>query len=149
MSFDATGNLWIGDVGQSTYEEVNFIPGGSTAARISAGMNVKAQSLMRADHWGRCARQSAIPVFPRGRTIDHRRASSMTKTCPGSAGQVHIWRLHDRKDLCAGEVGLYGHGDRNHLAAFGPIGAYELASFGLDTQHNLYAIKIDGVAVKP
>src|SRR5690606_12056322 len=26
ISFDAAGNLWIGDVGQGEYEEVNFLP---------------------------------------------------------------------------------------------------------------------------
>lgn len=41
MSFDsATGDLYIGDVGENTFEEVNFVPNGTPAGKLNFGWGI-------------------------------------------------------------------------------------------------------------
>ena len=48
FSFDrATGDMWIGDVGQNAYEEIDFAKAGA-AASTSAGVNAKGRTSTRA-----------------------------------------------------------------------------------------------------
>ena len=43
FSFDrATGDLYIGDVGQNAWEEIDYLPRGTPAARTSAGTATRA-----------------------------------------------------------------------------------------------------------
>ncbi len=143
FSFDRrTGALWIGDVGQSSWEEVDFEPAGS-AGGIDYGWN-----LMEGDHLyaGASPRAGlAAPVYE---------YSHAGGACAITAGYVYRGRA------IPALTGAYVFGDfclgRLEALRLGPGGSVErwflgpvlpnLASFGQDARGELYALSLtDGV----
>ncbi len=143
FTFDRrTGDLWIGDVGQSSWEEVDLEPAGS-AGGLDYGWN-----LMEGDH--PYAGASPAPGLV-GPVYEYSHAAG---ACAVTGGYVYRGRT------IPALTGAYVFGDfclgRLEALRLGPGGAVErwllgpvlpnLASFGEDAQGELYALSLtDGV----
>jgi hypothetical protein len=119
FSFDAaTGDLWIGDVGQNAYEEVDFEPAGSGGRNY--GWNRREG---RHPYNGGERPEGAVdPVIECGL----RGAYLYGDYC---AGWVRAARASDGKVLEQRDLGLEVPG---------------LSSFGVDTAGELYALSLGG-----
>jgi glucose/arabinose dehydrogenase len=141
FSFDrATGDLWIADVGQSTWEEIDFEPAGSGGGR-NFGWN-----LMEGDHayiGGRPQPGLVRPVFE----YSHRRGG-----CAVTGGYVYRGRAipalqgaYVFGDFCLGRLEALRLRDGRVFEhwALGPA-VPNLSSFGEDAQGELYAMSLSG-----
>jgi glucose/arabinose dehydrogenase len=144
LSFDrATGNLWIGDVGQDAWEEVDLAPAGK------GGLNL-GWSRMEGNHCYRpstdCNRSGlTLPVTE----YDHRQGCSVTggnvyrgTSIPALAGQYVFG------DYCSGTIWTLDAGQAAK-AASGPLKSRQagstgsgLAAFGEDEAGELYAANV-------
>jgi glucose/arabinose dehydrogenase len=144
FSFDpANDNLWVGDVGNSSFEEVDFRP---------------ARNLDKLANYG-WSRYEGFSVFDRG----HRYASAGTKVrpviayshshgCSVTAGYVYrgsaVRSARGRYfygDYCAGTVWSFRVGSRGRASAAVVSGHVpSLSSFGVDGHGELYATALDG-----
>lgn len=141
-SFDrATGDLWIADVGQNLYEEVNFVPAGSPG-----GLNF-GWPIMEGTH---CFPESAgcqragleIPV------AEYRHGAD---GCSITGGYVYrgaafpaLAGVYLYSDYCSGKIwGLARDGDgwRNHLLLESRL---NVSSFGEDEAGELYVTDLQG-----
>lgn len=145
-SFDrVTGDLWIGDVGQNAYEEINLLP----APERGRGANLQ-WPLREGLHSFRGAAPagSTAPVFEYDRS---------NGSCSVTGGFVYRGRV------LAGLAGAYVYGDycEGTLFALVPRGdGYErislgvsagkgtLVSFGEDTDGELYVLALGGAITK-
>ncbi len=143
FSFDRkTGNLWIGDVGQERYEEVDY----RAAARIGRLANYG---------WSRYEARSTYdpgkPLLHKGDLVfptwiySHSDGCSITggyvyrgSAVPSAAGRYFFG------DYCAGTLWSFkvGVGRASAPVAFGKIA--NLSSFGEDANGELYAVSTDG-----
>jgi len=135
FSFDrVTGDLWIGDVGQDRYEEVDEVIGGR-AAGLNFGWN-----RMEADH---C--YPSAPCDETGLTLPVAEYDHLTGDCAVIGGYVY------RGTAIPGLAGRYLFGDecsgRIRVLTPGPDAAnasillntnLQITSFGEDDQGNLY-----------
>jgi uncharacterized repeat protein (TIGR03806 family) len=133
FSFDrATGDLWIGDVGQSDWEEINFLPAGSPGG-VNFGWNVCEGSH---DYAGNCAALGAhLPA------LEYSHTSGMGVAVVG--GYVY------RGAAAPGIQGVYFFGDARSGRVFAwdrpsaPIDVGNvpfLSSFGEDRDGELYVL---------
>ena len=106
FSFDrATGDLWIGDVGQDAYEEIDFQPASSRGGE-NYGWNV-----MEGAHCFRAGLQRGGPdpaggrVLARRGLLGDRRIRLSRASFAGSTGHLHLRRLLQRTDLGTGATG--------------------------------------------
>lgn len=139
FSFDSeTGNLWIADVGQNAWEEINKEP--STAAGLNYGW--------RCYEGNNPFNTSGCPpvgelTFP---IAEYANASSR---CSITGGYVYrgsefpaILGLYFFADLCSNEIGTVNQdGD---LTFHGTFGASTITSFGVDKDDNMYVIAFGG-----
>ena len=142
MSFDATGNLWIGDVGQGTYEEVNFIPGGSNGGQ-NFGWNVREGTGPYAG--GQLGGGILVnPLYQYSHAVGQSITGGFVYDGPAPAlqGKYIFGDFTTGKIFALERVGGTASVTEITSMLSSPIGAYQLASFGIDAQHNLYAIKI-------
>jgi glucose/arabinose dehydrogenase len=144
FSFDpANDNLWVADVGNSSFEEVDFRP---------------ARNLDKLANYG-WSRYEGFSVFDRG----HRYASAGTKVrpviayshshgCSVTGGYVYrgsaVRAARGRYfygDYCAGRVWSFRVGSRGRASAAVVSGQVpSLSSFGVDGHGELYATALDG-----
>jgi len=141
-SFDrATGDMWIGDVGQSAIEEIDLLPAG----RIR-GANLGWARLEGTRPYSGTAPSGAVPPV-------HEYANE-SGTCGVIGGYVYRGsRIPDLRgvylfgDLCEGLV--RGLAVRDGRAVderpLGPdVGGYQLVSFGQDAAGELYVLTLGG-----
>lgn len=141
FSFDrTTGDLWIGDVGQNTIEEVNVTP-----ARDSAGRNFGWDLFegSRPYEGGEAPQGAVLPVveYPTGE-----------QGCSVTGGFVYrgeaIAQLRGAylySDFCAGWIrALRYRGDEAADRADLGVQATEVASFGQDAAGELYVLSLGG-----
>ncbi len=146
-SFDrATGDLWIGDVGQNAYEEIDLLP----APERGRGANLQ-WPLREGFHRysGDAPAGSTDPVFEYDRSND---------ACSVTGGYVY------RGTALAGLVGAYVYGDYCEATLYALVPAagrgYErislnvnagrgtLAGFGEDNDGELYVLSLSGTIAK-
>ncbi|HET9724684.1 MAG TPA: PQQ-dependent sugar dehydrogenase [Actinomycetota bacterium] len=140
FSFDRqTGDLWIGDVGQNAWEEVDVEPAGSGGG-VDYGWD-----RFEGDHpfEGGSADRAAPPVYE----YPHD-----GRVCAVTGGYVYRGReipalegAYVFGDFCAGRLEAFvlrGGGAREHRV-LGPV-VENLASFGEDAQGELYALSLSG-----
>ena len=140
FSFDAeTGDLWIGDVGQNAWEEIDFEPAGS------GGGSDFGWNLLEGTHpyERRSAPGTVPPVFeyPNG-----------DGSCAVTGGYVYrgeeiqeLVGAYVFADYCRGalEAFVLRDGRATHLRALGPR-VDALASFGEDADGELYVLSLAG-----
>jgi glucose/arabinose dehydrogenase len=139
-SFDrATGDLWIGDVGQSAWEEVDRQPASSTGGE-NYGWNVREGSHPYTA--GGSAPGAVDPVF------DYPHSDG---GCVVTGGYVYrgaaipdLVGTYVFADFCLGEIGgLRLDGDQVVHEQLG-VAAGPVSSFGEDTQGELYVLSLAG-----
>jgi glucose/arabinose dehydrogenase len=149
FSFDrSTGDLWIGDVGQNEWEEVDVEPAGSRG-----GVNY-GWSWFEGDHpyhsssaHGTPPAKAAKPVFE----YDHSGGR-----CAVTGGYVYrgadipaVERAYLYADFCDGEIhALRVAGERVVDQADLHLNVPELASFGQDADGELYALSLGGLVYR-
>jgi glucose/arabinose dehydrogenase len=140
FSFDSkTGDLWIGDVGQDAYEEVDFQPAASRGG----------------ENYGWSAREGSHKFKsdrPLGKDplFDYRLHEG--NTCSVIGGYVYrgsqLTGLAGRYvygDFCAGwikTVKLNGEKATEQRTLFEDVA--NISAFGVDAQNELYALSLDG-----
>ncbi len=139
-SFDrATGDLWIGDVGQNTWEEVDLQPAGSPG-----GQNYGWNRLEGAHPYQGSRPPNAVPPL-----FEY---SHATGGCAVTGGYVY------RGTLIPGLAGAYVYGDfckgdvmalrlaNGRPEGLRPLGVHvdNLSSFGQDSRGELYALSLTG-----
>ncbi|HEV8451101.1 MAG TPA: PQQ-dependent sugar dehydrogenase [Gaiellales bacterium] len=139
FSFDpATGDLWIGDVGQNRYEEVDHLPAG-TRPGANLGWNAyEGRAVFKRQPIDRSRLVWPVAVYPH------------TEGCSITGGYVYdgsdVPALRGRYvygDFCSGRIwSLSAGGGRPRLLAVPRLEG--LSSFGLDTRGELYATTLGG-----
>jgi glucose/arabinose dehydrogenase len=136
FSFDAAGNLWIGDVGQSSWEEIDFRPAAKVATLANYGWP-KYEGTARYD--------SRRPFTTKGRLVRPVLTYSHRLGCSVTGGYVVDGRYY-YGDFCSGTIWSFraGTGRLSAPAQEGHIGS--VSSFGVDGNGTLYAVSLyDGV----
>src|SRR5690242_8273709 len=148
FSFDAANdNLWLGDVGQNRYEEIDF----RSAAKLDKLANYgwsryEGNTVYTSEHRYSKAGAKVRPVA----VYSHDRGCSVTggfvyrgSGVPAARGRYFYG------DYCAGTVWSFRvgrHGRASAPAASGRVPS--LSSFGVDGHGGLYAISLDGTLYK-
>ncbi len=146
FSFDrATGDLWVGDVGQDSQEELNLVPGGRAGGR-NFGWPAREGTKRFEDRELRGERDPVEPVVTYGRE----------RGCSIVGGHVYRGRavpaLRGRYvygDFCSGRIWtLRRAGDGVADVREEPAPVPQLASFGEDGPGELYAVSLTGVVYR-
>jgi glucose/arabinose dehydrogenase len=144
FSFDrTTGDLWIGDVGQGNWEEVDY----RAAAQVG-----KIANYGWSRYEGRATYDSSKPYIHKGDAVSPQWVYSHSDGCSITGGYVYrgssVPAAAGRYffgDYCSGTVWSFkaGKGRASAPAALGKIAS--LTSFGQDGNGELYAVGGDGV----
>jgi glucose/arabinose dehydrogenase len=135
FSFDANDNLWIGDVGQDHWEEIDFRP----AARLDALANYgwsryEGDVVYDAQHAYTDIGQKVAPVFVYPHTVG----------CSIAGGYVHAGRYY-YGDYCKGTIWSFPVGPNGRTGSPRPAGTVpSLSSFGVDGAGRLFALSLSG-----
>ena len=133
FSFDNAGNLYIGDVGQNGWEEVNYTP------RSSAGVENYGWDVYEGTHQF----ESKSPNSA-GRLVMPVAEYSHSAGCSISGGYVWKGRYY-YGDFCSGRVwSLRISGGNASGVREESINVPDLSSWGLDARGNLYAVSLAG-----
>jgi glucose/arabinose dehydrogenase len=139
FSFDpATGDLWIGDVGQNRYEEVDHLPAG-TPPGANLGWNAyEGRAVYKRQLIDRSRLEWPVAVYP------HTEGCSITGGYVYRGSQVPALRgRYVYGDFCSGRVwSLPAGGGRPQLLAVPRLEG--LSSFGLGAHGELYATTLGG-----
>jgi glucose/arabinose dehydrogenase len=147
-TFDrANGNLWIGDVGQDHWEEVDF----RTAARVGKLANYGWSRFE-----GKSTYDSHKPLVHKGNLVFPQLVYSHGEGCSITGGYVYrgaaVSSMAGRYvfgDFCSGTVWSFPTGARGKAGAVRTEGTIDqLSSFGEDGNGELYATSLDGVLWK-
>jgi glucose/arabinose dehydrogenase len=143
FSFDrVTGDLWIGDVGSATYEEVNFQPAASPGGE-NYGWNLMEGSECRAED-GCDEFVSPVSGFDRD------------EGCVVTSGYVYrgtaipeMEGVYLFADYCSGRVWGLAPDAGNAWARLGPVETGpRISSFGEDAAGELYVVDIEGAVYR-
>jgi glucose/arabinose dehydrogenase len=142
FSFDrANGNLWIGDVGQGNFEEIDFTPRSQQRLLINYGWDV---------YEGRARFESKRPS--RGRLVFPAATYPLTGgNCAVSGGFVYRGRAvpaargrYFYGDFCSGNVWSLTLASGRGRVRREPFQVDSLASFGEDVAGELYLVSLEG-----
>jgi glucose/arabinose dehydrogenase len=140
FSFDANDNLWIGDVGQNAYEEIDY----RSAARVGRLANYgwsHYEGRASYDTSHRVARRGDL-VFPVA-VYSHRQ----TGGCSVTGGYVVNARYY-YGDYCSGEIWSFKAGNGRLSAPVAAGRVPSLSSFGIGGDGALYATSLGGALYK-
>jgi hypothetical protein len=141
FSFDrATGDLWIGDVGQNAWEEIDVAPAGT-----GAGTNFGWDALEGSHTYegGVAPGKTVLPVFE---------YANGEGACSVTGGYVYRGRAIRQlvgayvfADYCGGAIEAFvlRGGEAKEHRELGPV-VENLASFGEDARGELYALSLSG-----
>jgi|tagenome__1003787_1003787.scaffolds.fasta_scaffold20970376_2 glucose/arabinose dehydrogenase len=139
FSFDpATGGLWIGDVGQNRYEEVDHLPAG-TRPGANLGWNAyEGRAVYMRQPIDRPRLVWPVAVYPHGE------GCSITGGYVYRGGELPALRgRYVYGDFCSGRIWSLGSGaGRPQLLALPRLEG--LSSFGLDARGRLYVTTLGG-----
>jgi glucose/arabinose dehydrogenase len=144
FSFDrANGNLWIGDVGQGNWEEVDYRAAARVGKLANYGWN---------RYEGKATYDSNKPLVHKGDLVFPQLVYSHSAGCSITGGYVYrganVASAKGRYffgDYCSGTIWSFvaGAGRKSASVEAGKIG--NLSSFGEDASGELYAVSTDGV----
>jgi glucose/arabinose dehydrogenase len=135
FSFDTQDNLWIGDVGQDHWEEVDFRP----AARLDTLANYgwsryEGDVVYSAVHRYTNVGEKVFPVLVYPHSVG----------CSITGGYVHAGRYY-YGDYCSGTIWSFPVGPRGPAGPSGAVGNVpSISSFGVDGAGHLYAASLSG-----
>lgn len=140
FSFDAeNGDLWIADVGQNQFEEINKV---TNAAGANFGWRCYEASTVY-DNSGNCPQQSSI-TFP---FASYAHTATGVSRCSVTGGYVYrgteFLNLIDKylfADFCTNEIGTVD--SNGAITFFGPFSGNSFSSFGEDINGNIYVAGI-------
>jgi glucose/arabinose dehydrogenase len=136
FSFDGAGNLWLGDVGAGSYEEVDFLP----RARLETLTNFG---------WSRFegprVYNPKVRLRGKGRLVAPTYVYTHGASSCGIAGGYVVRGRYWFGDVCSGAVWTFRTGPKGKAS---PITKADivpgLVSFGMDGKGSLYAVSFDG-----
>jgi glucose/arabinose dehydrogenase len=138
-SFDRlTGDLWIGDVGQTSWEEIDFQPGGSAGGQNYGWSRMEGSHLFN----GPALPDQAAPIYEYSHNVGG---------CAVTGGYVYRgsaipWLVgaYLFADYCRGQI-MALRRDGNGVSVRSPgIQSGALASFGQDQSGELYVLSLSG-----
>jgi Glucose / Sorbosone dehydrogenase len=136
FSFDSKDNLWIGDVGQDKWEEVDFRPAAKLDKLANYGWSrYEGYSVYNPAHRYTRIGQKVFPVLVYPHTQGR---------CAIMGGYVHMGRYY-YGDNCSGgvwsfPVGKHGRAGPPRLAGIVP----SISSFGVDGTGHLFGVSLNG-----
>jgi glucose/arabinose dehydrogenase len=137
FSFDKAGNLYIGDVGQDSWEEVDYTP------RSSPGLENYGWNVYEGTH-----PYSTNTLNPAGHLVTPVAEYSHSSGCSISGGYVWKGRYY-YGDFCTGRVWslqiVDGAATDERVES---ISVPDLSSWGLDAHGNLYAVSLSGTVFR-
>jgi glucose/arabinose dehydrogenase len=138
-SFDAAGDLWIGDVGQDTWEEVDFRPAAKVGVLANYGWSrYEGKAVYSSQHGLAHVGQLVFPTF----VYHHGPGCSIT------GGYVFGGRYY-YGDYCSGQVFSFGAGPKGRTSAPRLEGVVpSVSSFGIGPDGALYAVSLQGTLFK-
>ncbi len=143
FSFDRqTGDLYIGDVGQNQWEEVNFLPAGSTGG-ANFGWNYKEGTHT---YQGTAPADLVDPVFE----YDHSLGCSISGGVVYRGSQLPEWQgVYLFGDYCSGNVwGLISTSAAEWQSSLLYSGLGNITAFGEDDSGEIYAVTYGGSLLK-
>lgn len=142
FTFDSqTGDLYLGDVGQNQWEEINFLPSGFTGTPANFGWNIwEGNHLYQGGGEGE-ASSSIGPVFEYAHNPD----------CSVTGGEVYRGRslpafngIFLFGDYCSGTIrGLLQSGPNNWQEKTMFNTNFNISSFGLDESREVYVLDLN------
>lgn len=148
-SFDRqTGDLWIGDVGQSAREEIDFEPAGSHGGR-NYGWNLMEGTIRQSED---LPAGLLTPIFEYD--------TGSGGTCAVVGGYVYrgtaipsLGGAYLLSDACSGDIVALRRGSNDKIVDRAPIAraeaeGYSVASFGQDQDGELYVLSLSGPVYK-
>jgi glucose/arabinose dehydrogenase len=143
FSFDrANGNLWIGDVGQGNWEEVDY----RAAARVG-----KLANYGWSRYEGKATYDAHKPLVHKGDLVFPQLVYSHSAGCSITGGYIYrganVASAKGRYffgDYCSGTVWSFAAGAGRKSAAVEAGKIANLSSFGEDANGELYAVSTDG-----
>jgi len=134
FSFDAAGNLWIGDVGQSNWEEIDFRPAAKVGTIVNYGWP---------RYEGTATYDGKRPFTTKGKLVRPVLTYSHGQGCSVTGGYVVGGRYY-YGDFCSGTIWSFraGNGRLSAPVQEGHVGS--VSSFGVDGNGTLYAVSLDG-----
>jgi glucose/arabinose dehydrogenase len=139
FSFDRrNGNLWIGDVGQNSVEEIDYRPASKVGKLANYGWP---------KYEGRAVYDGGRPFTTKAATVWPVETYSHDAGCSVTGGYVVGGRYY-YGDFCSGTIWSFkaGNGRLSEPVQVGHIG--NLSSFGVDGNNTLYAASLDGAIYK-
>ncbi len=138
-----TGNIWIGDVGQSAFEEVDRIAAGTAGQNF--GWRPLEGNLPTPGVGDAIPAGTTAPVFSYGRSL----GQSITGgyVFRGFRGLVGLDDRYVFGDFVSGKlwsINQDGSDLQDLTSLFAPFGPVNIASFGEDGNRNLYIVAYDG-----
>jgi glucose/arabinose dehydrogenase len=148
FSFDpANDNLWIGDVGQDTYEEVDFRAAAKLDKLADYGWSrYEGYSVFDSSHRYARAGQKVKPVI----VYSHAHGCSISGGYVYRGAAVRAARgRYFYGDYCEGTIWSFRVGKHGRASAAAVSGNVpSLASFGVDGHGELYAVSLGGTLYK-
>ena len=143
FSFDRVkGDLWIGDVGQSTLEEIDFVSAPDLGGLYNFGWNVYEGSELFEDK----------PLAPGGILVEPRTEYTHDLGCSVTGGYVYrgtklrqeAWGRYFYGDYCSGRIWSLARWEGEVTRRGHPFRVDQLTSFGEDSDGELFALSRDG-----
>ena len=147
FSFDrVTGDLWIGDVGQGTMEEIDFVSAPDLGELQNFGWNVYEGSELFEDK----------PLTPGGTLVEPLTEYTHELGCSVTGGHVYrganlrreAWGRYFYGDYCSGRIWSVARWEGEVMRRGHPFRVEQLSSFGEDSDGELYALSQGGSVYK-
>lgn len=136
-----TGDIWIGDVGSATYEEVNLIPAGSGGGQNFGWDEMEGTTCRDPQGTSNCA-DFVAPVsgFDRDEGCVVTGGTVYRGTTVPALSGVYLFA-----DYCGGGIWGLGRDAAGNWATAGPVATgSRVVSFGHDAAGELYVVDLDG-----